>query len=175
MLYRTFTKREKVLFVFFGILLLGAVYYFVVFRPISDQKIIVQNTIYSQQEEVSIVEAKFLEESRMKNELETLPKRSELKPIEKYDNVNGVMEFLNTTMEPADDFNITFANVEVGDKFIRRTLAITFTSGNKDTARSMIDKLFDADFRSQVNDFNLSYDADGGCNVNMTLTFFEII
>lgn len=175
MLYRSFSNREKILFVFFGILLIVAVYYFLVFRTVTEQKSILQNTIYSQQEELTIIEAKFSEYTRMKSELETLPKMSELKPIGEYDNVRGVMEFLNTTMRQADDFSISFANVDASESFVRRTLSITFTCNSNDDARTIIDALFDAPYRSQAKNFNMTYNDNGGCTVNMTIVFFELL
>lgn len=177
MLYRTFTTREKVLFVFFGILLIGAVYYFLVFRPVTDQKIQVQNRIYTLQEEQANLEVRYTEYMRMKNALKELPPSSELKPIPEYDNVRGVMGFLNTTLEKTDDFSISFAsvNIEENADFARRTLNISFATPGEESAKEIILELLDAPFRSQASNMNISFNNDGACNVNMTLTFFEIL
>ena len=102
-LSKQFTRREKILLVILALLLLAAVYFWVVHLPVTETLADVQ----AQKEDISanlmVLEAQQQRMEKMQAELDEILSQPNVAEIPKYDNLQRVMDFLNTVLRFADE------------------------------------------------------------------------
>ena len=110
-----------------------------------------------------------------------------LSEIPKYDNLQQVMDFLNTVLSSASEYTLSFQGLQQPEDggILRRAMQMTFITLSYDGARSMIEQLQNCPYRCQLSDFSISpvsaggqsKDAasllDGPVQVSVTVTFYE--
>lgn len=186
-LSKQFTRREKVLLVILALLLLFALYYLAIHRPVTEALNRIQVESETVSTDLMVLETKQQRMAEMQKELDEILSQPNVSEIPKYDNLQRVMDFLNTVLSSANEYSLSFQGLqqpENGD-ILRRPMQMSFISTSYNGARSMIEQLQNCPYRCQLSDFSIapvslegqSQDAasllDGPVQVSLTVTFYE--
>ena len=190
---RDFTPREKILLVILFILLLGVAYYWLVFVPCSNaiEKAHIDRDVA--QTDLKIAQAKEEQLKKMQNELDSLGELQYASRMASYNNSKEELQLLNSVLEAADDYSVSFASASRNGDQIRRNFTMQFTTFDFATAKKIIQRLSESDLRCLLGDMEYTtslhrlteiesrigarliddyyyYDV---ITVNLTATFFE--
>lgn len=186
-LSKQFTRRERVLLVILALLLLFAVYFLAVHRPVTEAL----DRIRIERENVSadllVLEAKQQRMEQMRKEVDEILSQPNVAEIPTYDNLQQVMNFLNTVLSSASGYTLNFQSLQQPeeDAILRRTMQIAFVAASYDGARSMVEQLQNCPYRCQISDFSITPAAmegraqdtaallDGPVQISATVIFYE--
>lgn len=174
---RDFTLKEKILLVILAAILLGAVYYLAVDRPVRDAL----SEAASQQEnlntELLVLQQKVASLTRMQTELETIQGNASYGQMGSYNNAKAELDELNQVLQDADTYDISFSNVTRDGDLIRRTFSLTFSASDYNKAEDLIKRLCEGQWRCLVSSINIVSQegdfAEGSVNVGLSATFYE--
>ena len=169
-----FTKREKVLLVFLGVLLLGLLYYKFLLTPINDKITSIQSDMASDQTLIDTSMPQMIKLNKMKTELETLKNSGDSQPLPEYDNSKKLMDELHLILSGASSYTLNFNSTTEADAIVRRPIVMSFTAGSYQAARAIIDRLHQSSYTNQIADLAFSTDDENGVQVNLTITFYEL-
>ena len=187
-LTKEFTRREKVLLVILALVLLFAVYFLAVHRPVTEGLDRIQMESETVSADLMVLEAKQQRMEQMQAELDEILAQPNVAEIPDYDNLQQVMVFLNTVLSSASEYTLNFQGLQQPDDggILRRTMQMTFVSTSYDVAKSMIEYLQNCPYRCQLSDFSIvpagtnaqsagnnAALLDGPVQVSMTVTFYE--
>lgn len=176
---RRLTAREVYLLVMLLILAMTGGYFTLFYLPMKDELERLKQEKISCEEQIEPATLKVEDKNRMKRELEEIfAENPEPLGLSPYDNQKPVMRELNNILKSADSYNLSFSTVDSvnEDGIVRRRISMGFTSSNYDTAKEVLQKLHDSDYRCMLDDLNVSLGANNGeetVSVNVTLVFFE--
>ena len=155
-LSRDFTTKEKVLIVVLLVILIGLAYYRFVHIPCKEA---IQNA-HSEREmyetELLAVQKKEAQLRKMKEELDSLGELQSTSRMESYNNSKAELSLLNSILESARDYSITFVNVTRDGDQIRRNFNLSFTTNNYASAKKIISSLADSEYRCLIGDIKYS-------------------
>ena len=187
-LSKQFTRREKVLLVILALLLLFAVYFLAVHRPVTEALDRIQAESETVSADLMVLEAKQQRMEQMQKELDEILAQPNVAEIPTYDNLQQVMNFLNTVLHSANEYSLSFQSLQQQEdnSILRRAMQMTFVTLSYKEARDMISQLQNCPYRCQLSDFSIapatadgqSRDTvaallDGPVQVSLTVTFFE--
>ena len=187
-LSKQFTRREKVLLIILALLLLFAVYFLAVHRPVTEALDRIQAESETVSADLMVLEAKQQRMEQMQKELDEILAQPNVAEIPTYDNLQQVMNFLNTVLHSANEYSLSFQSLQQQEdnSILRRAMQMTFVTLSYKEARDMISQLQNCPYRCQLSDFSIapatadgqSRDTvaallDGPVQVSLTVTFFE--
>ena len=187
-LSKQFTRREKVLLIILALLLLFAVYFLAVHRPVTEALDRIQAESETVSADLMVLEAKQQHMEQMQKELDEILAQPNVAEIPTYDNLQQVMNFLNTVLHSANEYSLSFQSLQQQEdnSILRRAMQMTFVTLSYKEARDMISQLQNCPYRCQLSDFSIapatadgqSRDTvaallDGPVQVSLTVTFFE--
>ena len=187
-LSKQFTRREKVLLIILALLLLFAVYFLAVHRPVTEALDRIQAESETVSADLMVLEAKQQHMEQMQKELDEILAQPNVAEIPTYDNLQQVMNFLNTVLHSANEYSLSFQSLQQQEdnSILRRAMQMTFVTLSYKEARDMISQLQNCPYRCQLSDFSIapatadgqSRDTvaallDGPVQVTLTVTFFE--
>ncbi|MEG0824809.1 MAG: hypothetical protein RSC89_03975 [Oscillospiraceae bacterium] len=155
-LSKAFTRRERVLLVIMGIVMVLGAYFLLVHLPVEAQKTELVAAAAEAENERIVLDAKTQKLAEMKAELTGLP--NNLAPTPDYDNLQPLVAHLNAVLAATMDYNLNFQPVVMPEegRIVRRTISMTFTCGSYDAALDIISKLHDGPFRCQMDNIMMS-------------------
>ena len=174
---RDFTLKEKILLIILTAILLGAVYYLAVDRPVRSAL----SEAASQQEnlntELLVLQQKAAALAKMQNELNTIQGNASYGQMGSYNNAKAELEELNQVLQDADTYDISFSNVTRDGDLIRRTFSLTFSASDYNKAEDLITRLCEGQWRCLISNINFVSQEknfeEGGVNVGLSATFYE--
>lgn len=192
-LSRDFTLREKILLIVFCLILLALAYYRFVYIPTSDAIDAARADRDASQTELLVALTKEAQMRKMKTELDDLGELQETSRMDSYNNSKAELSLLNSVLEAADDYSVSFASVTRDGDQIRRNFSLQFTTGSFDAAKQIVAHLAESEYRCLIGDMQYTKTlrrADEGeatvggkwindfyyfdvINVSTTATFFE--
>lgn len=186
-LSKQFTRREKVLLIILALLLLFAVYFLAVHRPVTEALDRIQAESETVSADLMVLEAKQQRMEQMQKELDEILAQPNVAEIPTYDNLQQVMNFLNTVLHSANEYSLSFQSLQQQEdnSILRRAMQMTFVTLSYKEARDMISQLQNCPYRCQLSDFSIapvsaggqSQEAasllDGPVQVSVTVTFYE--
>lgn len=185
-LSKAFTKREKVLMAILAVLLLAAVYFLAVHRPVTEELARIESEKQTADSELIVLQAKAKHLNDMKAELEEILADPHAAVTPKYDNLKQLMTFLDTVTAGTKDYDISFQTrfpAEEGT-VVRRTAGMRFVCASYADARSIVEALRDCPWRCLASDLSITPAGErngktdrpiteGAVQVSLTVTFFE--
>lgn len=187
-LSKAFTKREKVLMTILAVLLVAAVYFLAVHRPVTEELDRIRAETQAADSELVVLQAKAKRLSDMKAELEEILADPHAAVTPQYDNLKQLMTFLNTVMAGTRDYDISFQTQLPGEEgsVVRRTASMRFVCASYADARAIIEALRDCPWRCLANDLSITPAGEqrakddrpiteGPVQVSLTVTFFESV
>ncbi len=187
-LSRQFTRREQVLLVILALLFLFAVYFLAVHLPVTEaleQARTEQETISA---DLMVLEAKQQRMDQMQQELDAILAQPNVAEIPDYDNLQQVMDFLNTVLGTTGEYSLSFQGLQQSEDsaILRREMQMTYVSPSYGAALEVMEQLQNCPFRCQLGGLTMTpstqdgqsrdMDAaltDGPVQVSLTVTFFE--
>ena len=110
-LSKQFTRREKVLLIILALLLLFAVYFLAVHRPVTEALDRIRTESETISSDLVVLEAKHQRMEQMQKELDEILAQPNVAEIPTYDNLQQVMDFLNTVLRSASEYSLSFQNL----------------------------------------------------------------
>jgi len=172
---RTISVRELILL---GILVIAAVYYFAVHKPLTAQL----NEIQTQQTQVdarlTAASEKVSQMKTMQKALDTVTSSGTAKALPPYNNLNAVLLELNTILEPTGNYNIRFEDeVFLSDGYtVSRSFTLNFQASSYAAAKSVLQQLKNSSYCYLLEDMNVNNrggTSGQACTVTVNLTCFE--
>ena len=184
---REFTQRENVLLLFLVIVLLISGYVKLFMEPLSAQLAGAQSRLATAQDSLLVEQTKLAQMQKMEKELENggSSTASSQPEIPAYDNIDRVMIQLDAILSTASDYQMTFTDVQFGDKLVSRPIQMTFSAANYSVAKTILTNLYNGRYCCSLSDITVSEEngasgatAQGSVtsksvSVKLTATFYE--
>ena len=171
---RNFKTSEKILLAILGIILVGLLYYRLVYVNIEETIATANTEAEALQSELDIAQAQLAGMQKMQNELDEIEANPNVSRIESYNNSAAEIAFLNDILENTIQYNIAFADVTRNGDTIRRNFTLQYQTNNYAEAQDISKALIEGDMRCLIGDVNCSIsDRDGLVTISETATFFE--
>ncbi len=186
-LTRQFTRREQLLLLILAVLFLFAVYFLGVHLPVTEALEHVRTEYEAGSADVAALKAKQQRMDQMRQELDAILSQPNVAEIPAYDNLQRVMELLNTVLSPAEDYSLSFQGLRQSEDsaILRREMQMSYVSPSYRAAREVLEQLQNCPFRCQLSGLSMApfsengqanTDAsltDGPVQASLTVTFFE--
>ena len=151
-LSRDFTLREKILLIVFCLILLALAYYRFVYVPCNDAIALARADRDMYQTQLLGALTKEAQLRRMKTELDSLGELQETSRMDSYNNSKAELSLLNSVLEAADKYSVSFASVTRDGDQIRRNFSLQFTTGSFDAAKQIVARLSESEYRCLIGD-----------------------
>ena len=155
-LSRDFTLKEKVLLLILCLVLVGLAYYRFVFVPCQDAISRANNTRDALQIELLGAMTKEAQLKKMKDELDSLGELRETSRMDSYNNAKAELSLLNSVLEAADEYAVSFASVTKDGDQIRRNFSLQFQTGSFAAAKQIVARLSESEYRCLLGDIQYS-------------------
>lgn len=180
-LTREFSVREKTLLVVLILIILGALYYLMVFQPVNDNLTRAKQDKQGLQDEITISQARAQQISDMQTELTNMEKSGhKLSSMPSYNAGKKEIDFLNETLSAeTSDYYVGFTQMTREGNQIRRNFSLNFTASNFGEAKKIIESLENSEIRCLIGDMVVVPGdkeegiMDGSVEVNCVATFYE--
>ena len=163
----SFSKREKVLLVVLAILLVGALWYLLVYQGTQTRTQQAQQELESAQATLSTQEDQLASMTTMQKELDSLKSSGTAVPLPDYDNQSNVLAELNTILGSVNTYSLSFAEPAVDDNgIVRRTVTLSFGCADYATARATLDAIEASQYRNQIQTCAISSSGSTSTSTN---------
>jgi len=128
------------------------------------------------QEQLDAARLRLEEKRRMERELEELfAGESGPLGLAPYDNSQAVMVELHRILSAARDYSLAFSTVDAEEAIVRRSVSLSFTAPDYDSAKAILQELHDSVYRCLLEDLSVSVGRGSGSvtSVAGTVVFFE--
>lgn len=170
------------------LLLLGVCWYQLVFVSTRDQIAAANADRETVETSLTIEQARAAKRAGMLSELDTLKKQQAVTEIPDFDNIQNVMNSLNTVLAQASSYELNFADpVQAEDStLVRRTVTMSFVCPTISAADSIIRDLYASPYRCVIDSMSLNADdaagnannvvslSDDAVRVEMTIIYYEL-
>lgn len=158
-LSRDFTTKEKVLLVILCLILLALAYYRFVYVPSVDAVAAANADRDMYQIELIGALTKEKQLRQMQEELDELGELQTASRMESYNNSKAELTLLNSALETASSYSVSFAGVTRDGDQIRRNFSLSFTTKDFASAKKIVDRLAESEYRCLIGDmhYNKSY------------------
>ena len=169
-----FTTREKALIIVLAVIILGFCYYNFFLSPINDEISNYNAEASVLESELTINSVKSAQRNAMADQIEEL-KAQGATTIPEYNNNQNVMMELNSILQGALDYSISFDATSNIDYVVLRPAYLTVTTSTYAEMRAIIDKLYASSNKMRMSDLNITIsEKDGTVTANMRITYFEV-
>ena len=185
---REFTQREEVLLLFLVVLLLISGYVKLFMEPLNTQLEDAQTRLAAAQDSLVVEQTKLAQMQQMEKELESTDSTNAYQEpeIPDYDNIDNVMIQLDAILSAATDYQMTFSNVQFGNKLVSRPIQMTLSASSYSTAKTILTDLYNCRYCCSLSDITVTAMGTGGktvtaqgdvtaqrVSVKLTATFYE--
>ncbi len=178
---KSFTKREKALFIVLVIILLSALYYFSFALPTMNRISAADEKTAQLQDDIMQQTVKLKKIQEMQKEIEEAAQSDGYKAkIPDYDNLENVMKLLDAFLGSATEYKLSFSALSEESGLLYRPIDVEFHCGNYAAALDIIQKIYTSPYKSVID--SISVDNDGSqdgdivnypVTVSMTVIFIE--
>ena len=170
-----FTVREKVLLAILGVLVIGALYYYVFYIPtIEDTEKYKKDNVAIEDQilAVQIQTGKFIQ---MEKELESIKNgETTVSPLPMYDNSRMIMNELNDILGLTMEYEVEFGKIEEDQdsNIVRRNVRIFFKTDSYNVVKSILTQVNYGEYRCVIKDLDISQNS-GLYHADVDITYFE--
>lgn len=181
---RKLKKKEIALIFILTFILLGLVYYQFIYKSLKNAEVQYDTTEIDTEVQNETIKAANI--SKMKKEIEE-NKGNESGVVASYDNIKNEINALNDIFADAVNFNLSFDQPVANGSAVRRNIGVSFTANDYTTAKNIITKLHDCQYRCLITDLSITptslQNSSGSENdissgpvaVNLNVTFYETL
>lgn len=170
---RNFTTKEKVLLVLLAVMLVGLLYYRLVFVNISEKLISANAEAATLQSDLDIAQIREARIQKMETEMEGYQNTGLVSKMGSYNSSKPETTFLNRVLVGVSDYSITFDDVTRDGDQIRRNFNLQYKVPKYSQAEDIMMELTHGEYRCLVSDVNCTVDNNGATSVSLTGTFYE--
>ena len=170
LLSRNFSTKEKLLIALLAIILIGLVYYKLVYKNIQTALANANAEASTLQSELEMAQIKEAQINQMKNDMTTLSKSPKMGS---YNNSKLETAFLHTVLSGISDYSISFSDVTRNGNQIRRNFTLQYRVPDYDTACDIMKQLTHGEYRCLINDVSCSVGDNGATSISLSGTFYE--
>jgi hypothetical protein len=178
---REFSSREKVLLLILALIIVGSVYYLLVFQPVSEGLKSAKAEKQSIEELLILADAQATQIGNMQQEMESIKNQGLAASfMPSYNAERKELEFLHEVLSAdTQEYIISFSQVEREGNQIRRNFNLSFTVANYKVAKEIITQLEDGAVRCLIGDMAVGANGEedsilaGEVQVNCVATFYE--
>ena len=179
-LTRDFTKKEKILLLILGIVILASVYYLVVYSRVEDGIRSANDKVQDLETQLIVTQAQIDRINSMSDELASLKQAGfQVGYMPSYNAGKQELDFLHATLADTVDYFVNFTDLTREGDQIRREFSLQFTAKNYKQAENIIKQLENSDVRCLVgNVYAVPAEKDDTLldktvSVSLTGTFYE--
>ncbi len=155
-LSREFSPREKVLLVVLGVIILAAVYYLVIFQPVTERTKAAEANAQDLETRLVALNAKVAQIQKMQKSIEEYTDNGHIISImPSYNAGKQELVFLNSTLAASNDYYVGFTNITREGNQIRREFSLKFTVDRYSEAEDIMNVLEHSDLRCLISDFTV--------------------
>ena len=170
-----FSLKEKILLLLLVLIMMGLGYYYFVYIPTGSEIVKAGYEIEDLDVELSSLMMEAARLQGMQDELDSIDMDT-VSYIESYNASKQEMAMLNEILRKADKYTVSFSDVTVEGKLVRRPFAIQFECSGYGVARTIIDELSTSHYRCLISDIRMSGGEnilDGDVSVSINASFYE--
>ena len=156
-----------------GVACLIAGYVLFFYRPMIDDRDRCYEEAENMQIRIEAAQAKLKDQQRMEKELEVIRTDENALSIPNFDNQKPVMNELNSILAVTDNYSLKFGKLDTTNLIVRRSINISYTANDYESAMSVLHALNDNNFRCMLGDIGISFDKAGRVSVSGSIIFFE--
>ncbi len=178
---REFTVKEKALLVILVLIILGAIYYLMVYQPVTDSLRSARNEKLNLEDEILVAETKANQILNMQKEISGMESSGHiLTGMPSYNAGKAEIDFLHETLSAqTTDYYVGFTQLTRQGNQIRRNFTLNFSADSYATAKKIVDTLENSEIRCLIGDMvvisgeNGESLMEGPVEVNCVATFYE--
>lgn len=158
MLSYTFSKREKVLLVILAVILLGLLWFMLVWQGASNEKMRLDAEIAETEAQTLVANNKVAKLATMQEAVEA-QKSAGAKPasLPNYDNTTALMAELNTILNTTKDYRLSFDDLDFSSEgVVSRGVTITFGCDSIEAGRAVMTQLEQGSFACVIDSATIS-------------------
>ena len=190
-LNRAFTNREIAVILLLTLILLVLVFYRFVYAPLQEQLEYYEAETAALDTQIQLEQVRSAKIRQMRELIETGLKEYPGE-VKTYDNVKTEIEELNGILSAAKSFEVSFQQPTANGNAVRRRVDINFVASSYASARTIILRLHDSEYRCMITTLSMNPDSrrfisengiyyytsltdlqTGDVKVNLSLTFYE--
>ena len=190
-LNRAFTNREIAVILLLTLILLVLVFYRFIYAPIQEQLEYYEAETAALDTQIQLEQVRSAKIRQMRELIETGLKEYPGE-VKTYDNVKTEIEELNGILSAAKSFEVSFQQPTANGNAVRRRVDINFVASSYASARTIILRLHDSEYRCMITTLSMNPDSrrfisengiyyytsltdlqTGDVKVNLSLTFYE--
>ena len=179
-LTREFNRTEKILLVVLGLVILAALYYLLVFRPIQDGLNSSRSNTEGLEVQLASLDARVAQIQRMQKSVDEYGDNGHIVSImPSYSAGKQELDFLHSTLATSEDYYVGFTKLTREGNQIRREIALKFTVPQFSEAEDIINTLEHSELRCLISDFDIrpveqkETIANGEIEASCVATFYE--
>lgn len=153
MLSYTFSKREKVLLLILALILLGLLWFMLVWQGASNEKMRIDADIAETEAQILIAQNKVSKLATMQEAIDA-QKKAGAKPasLPEYDNTTALMAQLNTILSTTKDYRLAFDDLDFSSEgVVSRGVTITFGCESIEAGRAVMTQLESGPFACTID------------------------
>jgi hypothetical protein len=179
-LTRDFSPREKALLVVLGIIIIGALYYLLIFQPVNDGIATAKASADDLEIQLLKLDNTVAQIKNMQKSINSLDANGHIMSImPSYNAGKQELDFLHTTLAASEDYYVGFKEITRQGDQIRREFELKFTVDEYSEAEDIINNLEHSELRCLISDFKVttveqkSTIDKSEVEVSCTATFYE--
>ena len=170
---RNFSTKEKVLLVLLAVMLVGLIYYKLVYQTITSKVMTANADAATLQSELDIAQARETRIQQMEKEMQGIRNTGIVSKMGSYNSSKPETTFLNRVLVGVSDYSISFEDVTRDGDQIRRNFNLQYKVPKYSQAEDVMQELTAGEYRCLVSDVNCTVDDGGVTTVSLTGTFYE--
>lgn len=176
---RQFSNREKTLIVILALMVIFCIYYILVDQPVREtiESATLRRT--EAESQLQIEQARLTQLHAMQQALATLDESAQA-DVPDYDNVQEVVDLLNNAMALSSNYTLTFQSVTKSGAIASRTVSMSFSCRDYETAKTIMRMLDESQYRCRLNSLSMSCSGgtdvrESSVSVSTSVTFYEYL
>ena len=153
MLSYTFSKREKVLLLALAVILLGLLWFMLVWQQTANEKMRIDAEIAEAEAQTIVANNKVAKQATMQEAIDA-QKKAGAKPasLPEYDNTTALMAQLNTILGTTKDYKLSFDDLDFSSEgVVARGVTITFGCESIEAGRAVMTQLEKGPFACTID------------------------
>lgn len=172
-LSRNFSTKEKILLIVLAVVLVGLVYYRLVYVNINNALTSARTEATSLQSDLDIAQARAARIKKMEKEMDGYKSTGLVSKMGSYNSSKPETAFLHTVLSDVSDYTISFDEITRTGSQIRRNFSLKYTVPSYAAAEDIMKRLTSGEYRCLIGDVSCDVGDGGVTTVSANGTFYE--
>lgn len=169
---KNLSKREQILLVILGILVIVLLYYYAFYIPTKNKIATLNEDLVKLEETTKLTDEKVAKMEEMKAELEKIKQSGveNIKEVPPYDNRQKLMSELSVILSKAEAYAVSFEEITSDGITISRNVRLDCTCSSYATTKAILQEIYNGKYPCTFKDVFLGED---GTTLTVDIIFFE--